>query len=393
MANYIGKVQINSNDRALIGSTLYGICYTEANQTVKDVTVNTRGSNNPLEGEYVNTHYNNLTRGTTVHIKFIYGNTVTSNAYLQVGTTSAQPILGNFVCPANTVISFTLDETPNQNWVVNDGANTTYTFAEGTTNGTINVTPSDSATAQAIPVHGLNDAAYKGVATSIGSSNNSSTAVPTVSAVYSFVQEQTGGLAGLTGAMHFRGIATTAVSDGHSEDPEISTYDFGVNGANAIDGDVVTYNNQEYVWVGTAWELLGDEGSYALKTSTASVINTISFTANTIPTLTTTVVNASKVTVTSGTAASLATTSVNIPNVTAAGKATTASISAGVLNITIGSDTLLGTAISVTSVNSFTANSPTVVTASEVNINSVTAWNAGTAASLASTTTIVVIPS
>lgn len=41
-----------------------------------------------------------------------------------------------------------------------EDTNTTYTFAEGTTNGAFNVTPSGG-TAQSVKVHGLKDAAYK----------------------------------------------------------------------------------------------------------------------------------------------------------------------------------------------------------------------------------------
>lgn len=43
--------------------------------------------------------------------------------------------------------------------------NTTYTFAEGTTNGKFTVTPSDTGTAQSVTVHGLAASAYKGVDT------------------------------------------------------------------------------------------------------------------------------------------------------------------------------------------------------------------------------------
>ena len=390
MANYIGKVQINTDERALIGSTLYGICYTAADVAAKDITINTRGSSNPLEGEYINTHYNNLTRGTTVHIKFIYGNTVTENVTLQVGTTTAKPVLGKFVCPANTVISFTSDETTEQNWVVNDNVNTTYTFEEGTTNGTIKVTSSDSVTAQVVSVHGLSDGAYKNVTNTIDSNNGSSTSVPTVSAVYTFVQEQTGGLAGLTGSMHFRGSVSAV--------PDATTT---ATNAAYISGDVILGpNDKEYVYVKgdtieeSQWIELGDESSYALKTSTASVVSVVSFTANTVPSLTTAEVTASKVTVSAGSAASLETTAVTIPNITRAGAPTVISVSAGVLEITSGTSTVVSnTPITVTSVNSFTANVPTVVTPTNVVINSVSAWSAGTAADLSSTAITVVVPS
>ena len=76
-------------------------------------------------------------------------------------------------------------------------------------------------------------------------------------------------LAGLTGAMHFIGISTTAITDGGTENPTINNVVVTTKTA----GDVVLYKNgtkpigQEYVWTGTAWELLGDEDSYAIKGS------------------------------------------------------------------------------------------------------------------------------
>ena len=393
MASYVGKVQIGSDDPILIGSTLYGLCYSAASSAIKDITASTRGNDNLITGDYVNTSYDTLIRGTTIHIKFIEGNSAASNVSLKVGTqTSAQEVIGNFVCSAGSVISFTLDE--NYKWVVNDNIdnNTTYTFSEGSTTGAFNVSV-DGGTATAVNIHGLGTAAYKAASTTINSSSTDDQ-LPGAATIYQYVQDQTGGLSGLTGAMHFRGIATTAVTDGGTEDPTISTYDFGTNGANAVGGDVVLWDQKEYVWTGSAWELLGDEGSYALRTSTASVVGSVTFTANTTPSLTTAAVTASKVTITTGTtaAATLNTTAVSIPNVTQAGTPTTASVSGGILIITSGTATVLGTDISVTAVQSFTASVPDVITATNVIVNSVTAWDAGSAASLTATAQTAVVP-
>jgi hypothetical protein len=68
-------------------------------------------------------------------------------------------------------------------------------------------------------------------------------------------------VAGLTGAMHFIGEATVPVSG--AVNPQISDYDF----AHAQAGDVILYEKKEYVWTGSNWRLLGDEGSYAVKGS------------------------------------------------------------------------------------------------------------------------------
>ena len=86
--------------------------------------------------------------------------------------------------------------------------------------------------------------------------------IPSTSALITYVNNKT---AGLTGAMHFIGEATVAFTGNHiTIDPRIPNYDF----RNVQLGDVVLVNNtQEYVWTGTNWRLLGDEGSYAIKGS------------------------------------------------------------------------------------------------------------------------------
>ena len=380
MSGYVGKVKIG-DDVSLVGSTLYGICNSQASSAAKTVIATDNNS-----GKFINNNYNQLLQGTTIHVKFVNGNTVTDNLTLQVGTIqTTQSIVGNCVCSANTIISFTLDE--NEDWVVNDNidTDTTYTFATGTTNGTISVTPAGG-TAQAVSVYGLQGGAYKGVITNIGQ-NTTSEDLPTTSAVVSYVQAQTGGLAGLTGAMHFRGIATQAVTDGGTEDPTITNYNFGTNGANAVGGDVVLWNNQEYVWTETQWELLGDEGSYALKSSTDTITEVGTFTANTLPTLTVTDTSVSSVSVTNGSAASLTTNDVTIPKVN---RTTTASVSAGILNITLGEIDV--TPITVKEVNVFTANTPTAVTATPVSLQSAITFTQGTQASLTTNDTVVVVP-
>lgn len=65
---------------------------------------------------------------------------------------------------------------------------------------------------------------------------------------------------GLSSAMHFIGRATVAITDGSTSDPTISGYTF----SNAQAGDVIlgSDNQQEFVWDGTSWELLGQESSF-----------------------------------------------------------------------------------------------------------------------------------
>jgi hypothetical protein len=74
---------------------------------------------------------------------------------------------------------------------------------------------------------------------------------------------------GLTSAMHFIGESSVVINTNVNNhvDPQITGYNF----KNAQPGDVILANNaQEYVWTGTEWRLLGDEGSYAIK---GSIVN------------------------------------------------------------------------------------------------------------------------
>ena len=72
-------------------------------------------------------------------------------------------------------------------------------------------------------------------------------------------------IGGVTGAMHYLGTTSTAVSDGGTQAPTINGT--AVPTANLKRGDVVLYGQQEFIWNGTKWELFGDEGSYVLKTT------------------------------------------------------------------------------------------------------------------------------
>lgn len=79
-------------------------------------------------------------------------------------------------------------------------------------------------------------------------------------AVKQYVDTQT---AGLTGAMHFVGEAMVAINPNSAIDPHIQGYDFSA----AQPGDVILFDSKEFVWTGSNWRLLGDEGSYAVKGS------------------------------------------------------------------------------------------------------------------------------
>lgn len=73
---------------------------------------------------------------------------------------------------------------------------------------------------------------------------------------------------GITGALTYIGISTFPLTDKGIEKPYIDGKE--IDTATLEKGSVVLYSNngevyQEYLWTGTYWELLGDEGSYAYR--------------------------------------------------------------------------------------------------------------------------------
>ena len=78
--------------------------------------------------------------------------------------------------------------------------------------------------------------------------------LPTAGTVYTYVNNA------ITSAQPYKGVSSTAITDGGTEMPTISGY------TTRTKGDVVAYNNKEFIWEGDKWRELGDEGSYALKT-------------------------------------------------------------------------------------------------------------------------------
>ena len=65
---------------------------------------------------------------------------------------------------------------------------------------------------------------------------------------------------GLASAMLFLGTTTTAITDGAKTNP------VAIGGSNktVTAGNVVLYGSKEFVWTGSAWEELGNEGSYKI---------------------------------------------------------------------------------------------------------------------------------
>lgn len=412
---YITKLQVDSGALTPIGSSLFGVCNTPAGTAAKVIDL---ASDSNLTAAF-----DTLVDGVTVHIKFTNGNTADANQLtLKIGNTDAKPIAnpgGGCNWSAGAITSFTYDGTY---WCVNDASggievtiDSTYspnsgnaisgegvadalsgldgsiTGTPGTgktltvfseTDGIVSATFADIAIANT-QVSGLGTASVKDTDSSITDSSTS-TNVPTTQAVASYVANK---VAGLTGAMHFIGSSSTAITDGST------TSSITIDGETVTPeaGDVVLYGGAEYVWTGGAWEILGDEGSYALKSRQENVVKTATLTPNTLPTLTVTPVSVPNVT-NAGSAASLETEEITIPKVVSTGSAMSAVVQNGVLQISTGSTpTLDSTPITVNSVKTWSAGSaPTLGTA--INIGSASGWDAGSQASLSQTSQTVVIP-
>lgn len=95
-----------------------------------------------------------------------------------------------------------------------------------------------------------------GIADEIGNNDK----LVTNRAIKSYVDSA---VAGLAGAMHFIGEATVTITNNSNVNPRIRNYNF----AQAQPGDVILYEEKEFVWNGSTWQLLGDETSYAIKGS------------------------------------------------------------------------------------------------------------------------------
>ena len=177
--------------------------------------------------------------------------TNTNTAKLKVSDTSNKRIANN----ENT-----------GNYVQFTGGTNKFTVSDGTNSFEVGITPSIS---NNVTGSGLTNNAIvlgsgssgvktssKSITTTLGADD---TTVPTSKAVQDAITTAT---SGLTGAMHFIGTSTSSITDGGTQTPTIEGY----TGEAKTAGNVVLYSGKEFVWTGTAWELFGDEGSYALKT-------------------------------------------------------------------------------------------------------------------------------
>lgn len=148
--------------------------------------------------------------------------------------------------------------------------NTTYTFDTGTSNGTIKVTPSGG-TATNVKVKGLGTAAYEN-STDFASASHTHANLTVGEKTYdgsSPISIEASDL-GLSSALKFIGTTTTEIKDGNTTNPiKIDNADVTVT-----NGNVVFYGNKEFVWNGSSWEELGNEGNYKVVQTAVNSNNT-----------------------------------------------------------------------------------------------------------------------
>ena len=434
----IEQVQIGTTMHSL-ASTAYGVCQTTSGTAEKQV---------PITG-FV------LAEGVTIHVKFLYANTAASPT-LNVEGTGAREIVTAASLDGNTktaagvtaettgwqagaVVAFTYD---GNYWVRDQGYNTNTTYTVKNTYSATDTNPiSGKGVKAAIDTLDVNDisgfgtdktlktltetdgqiaATFQSIQIAESQVTNLTTdlnakapiASPTFTGTVTLPGAPTSDLhaatkkyvddvisdktAGLTGAMHFKGIATVAITDGGTENPTIGGYDWNKKQA----GDVVidSASDSEYVWTGSKWERLGRDSTWALD---ADVIKKTLLTAqgamiygsakDTPATLAPNATNTTKIlTMASSTpawkalgikagtwrtlnvtnnviflkTATLKTgTAFTVPNVTSAGKVTTAEVTNAVLKITVGSNTTLGTAFTIPNATGVDVTDGTAVTA------------------------------
>ena len=240
MANgsYIGQVKIGENYYP-VGSILYGVCNTAAaTQDKTTILSNYSGTDTGVLNDTSVFDDNNLTKGVTVHIKFINSNTYDGDVYLKVANATKHKIvrygttnIGKTAATswvAGSIVSFTYDGT---NWIMNTGIdsndNTTYLNGTGISIDANNkINHSNSITAQntqgvypiTVDAQGhiasmgtkvtLGAAAGKDVDTSIAAGSTSGN-VPTSAAVATLITNSISEGFALNDAMVFKGTLGT----------------------------------------------------------------------------------------------------------------------------------------------------------------------------------------
>lgn len=255
------KVSIYDSGFTIGKSVPSNAVFTDSQVTSVENHYTTAGVSAGTLGNSANRHYiKTITIDAAGHITGVSTGSEsvenTNTASLKVNTSSS---------------TITTDETPDRFIKFEGGVNKfTISDASGALNSfDVTITPSiannvtGTGTENKLALwNGQNTLTTRDITTSVGDND---TSIPTAQAVKSYVDSAT---MGLTGAMHYVGITTTALEDGDTTttlagEGLSKTTDFAL-------GDVVLYGLKEFVWNGSVWKELGDQGSWALKTITVT---------------------------------------------------------------------------------------------------------------------------
>lgn len=111
--------------------------------------------------------------------------------------------------------------------------------------------------------------AIEQIITSGEGANNTNSTIPTTLALTTWLEAQ---IQGLTGAMHFAGVTDT--ESGETPAARIAAL-YQSKGENPAAGDIVIDGTKEFVYDGTNWKELGDEGTYATKAELETAVSGI----------------------------------------------------------------------------------------------------------------------
>lgn len=111
--------------------------------------------------------------------------------------------------------------------------------------------------------------AIEQIITSGAGANNTNNTIPTTLALTSWLEAQ---IAGLTGAMHFMGV--TDPQAGETPAARIDAL-YQSKSATPAAGDIVIDGTKEFVYDGTNWKELGDEGTYATQAQLETAVSGI----------------------------------------------------------------------------------------------------------------------
>lgn len=112
--------------------------------------------------------------------------------------------------------------------------------------------------------------AVEQIITSGEGANNTNSTIPTTLALTTWLKAQ---IQGLTGAMHFAGVTDPEDGDTFADRVAALYAEEGHDPLRA--GDIVIDGTAEYVYDGSAWKELGDEGTYATKAELETAVSGI----------------------------------------------------------------------------------------------------------------------